>query len=247
MKAEVLISLISAVGLHAGLFCVGGGHRDLPRSTTEIEIGLEAGDDAPPAVSASETPAATEEQITETVETQPVELPTPPAPPVEADAPAPPDESPAPEPMETPPPASPVFEKPVEVPPSVTPAKPEPAPRKIEKAVSTKKSSKATRSSSSEGGGGRGSNISSARYRYRAPLRYPSSAFSQHVGGTVVLTIQINESGRATDVTVKKSSGNNDLDAAAVQCARSSRYEPYRVNGLPEPCSVVAPFQFDPR
>ena len=251
MKAEILISLISAVSLHAGLFCIGGGHHDLPHSATEIEIGLEAGVDEPATGAVDEAPSTVDQPTEESVEAQQV---LPPEPPQESPPAVPaPSDAPAQEPADQPPPP-PAEPAPVQQ--AAVPAKPAPEPSKSSrpqpktaKTVASSVSKKGSKASgtASAGGSGRGSNISSARYRFRAPLRYPAAAFSKHIGGTVVLTIEINESGRALNVLVKQSSGHRDLDAAAVQCALASRYEPYRVNGQAEPCSVVAPFRFEPR
>lgn len=245
MKAEILISLISAVSLHAGLFCIGGGHRDLPASATEIEIGLEAGDSALSNASTEETGPACEEPANEVVEQsdplppEPEPVTQPPAPPV----PEAPKEMPAeqvPPHAEEPPQTSPGV---AEEPPAPVAPKPVAVVKKVSKSGSTRSSK--TSGMASSAGSGHGSNISSARYRFRAPLRYPATAFAQHVGGTVVLTIEINASGRAVNASVKQSSGHRELDASAIQCAMASRYEPYRVNGQSEPCSVVAPFLFE--
>ncbi len=86
----------------------------------------------------------------------------------------------------------------------------------------------------------------SAQYRFRAPLHYPATALRKNIGGRIILSIAINENGNATDVQVKLSSGNSALDDAAISCARASRYEPPRVNGLPQSCQVDAPFDFKP-
>ena len=252
MKAEILISLISAVSLHAGLFCIGGGHRDLPHSATEIEIGLEAGDEAAATGVVDEPSSPVEPPTSETVEAQQV---LPPEPPPEPIAPTPaPSEAPAPEPADHPPVTpepAPVVQPQAIAKADPLPVKPVPnrSSTKVIKATASKKTGNAGKPSglASSGGIGRGSNISSARYRFRAPLRYPASALAQHAGGTVVLVIEINDAGRAVDVVVRQSSGHRDLDASAVQCALASRYEPYRVNGQAEPCSVVAPFRFEPR
>ena len=250
MKTEIILSLISAVGLHAGLFCVGGGHQVRPVASAEIEVGLEAGDGAPATSVVGDAPEATDQASAEEVLPE-GDGPPPPAPAVPTPAPVPqPVASPAPEPVATTQavedlPPAPAPSAPVETPPA-------PVKTEIKKVVKTgataaKKAGKSVASRASSGGAaGGGSRVSSARYRLRAPLRYPAAAFAKHIGGTVVLTIQIDESGRAKDVSVRQGSGNRDLDAAAMQCAMASRYEPYRVNGQPEPCSVVAPFRFDP-
>ncbi|MEI6535913.1 MAG: energy transducer TonB, partial [Verrucomicrobiaceae bacterium] len=94
------------------------------------------------------------------------------------------------------------------------------------------------------GGGGVAENVSSVRYRERASLSYPVSALRQKIGGTVVLLVEIDTTGHATSVTVRQSSGQPDLNAAAIRCARQSTYEPYRVNGIARPCRVEAPFEF---
>jgi TonB family protein len=57
-------------------------------------------------------------------------------------------------------------------------------------------------------------------------LNYPDSAWEAGIEGTVTLRFTITEEGRVRDIAVEESSGNADLDAAAVECARPWRYRP---------------------
>ncbi len=99
--------------------------------------------------------------------------------------------------------------------------------------------SQSTESKITSGGG-----TTSAKYRSRASLTYPSSALRQRAGGRVVLSVDLDENGKAISVSVIVSSGRADLDAAATACARQSTYEPYRNNGIAQSSRVEAPFEF---
>ena len=66
---------------------------------------------------------------------------------------------------------------------------------------------------------------------FNAPPAYPSSAQASGEQGDVVLDVEVNDAGRARDVRVKRSSGFDDLDNAAIETALNWRYIPAVVNG----------------
>jgi len=55
---------------------------------------------------------------------------------------------------------------------------------------------------------------------------YPEAARQASVSGTVLLKVEILENGRAGDVSVKKSSGNDSLDESAVTAVDKWRFTP---------------------
>jgi protein TonB len=63
--------------------------------------------------------------------------------------------------------------------------------------------------------------------------------------GTVTLSISVSASGTVTDATVVKSSGNDELDQAAIQWVKSHwRYKPAIRNGQPAGGTVQANVRF---
>lgn len=229
MKAQIMFSICASVGLHVGgalLVPWPDGGRDAQDGVVQVTLeitGESPASEAPFVVSEPtaepETPAISEPKFTESVvqEAPPVELKEEaPATVLVAESPRTIRQNP-PLPAKTP---------------SIAAASAEPASK-------TKTTASATiRSGSSV-------SISGVRYRQRAALSYPISALRQRIGGSVVLLVNINENGRATGISVQRSSGNADLDQAAIKCARYSSYEPYRVHGVAQPSRVEAPFQFD--
>jgi TonB family protein len=63
--------------------------------------------------------------------------------------------------------------------------------------------------------------------------QYPISALQTGTEGAVVVTFKITPQGNATDVSVFESSGNADIDAASIVCARDWQYRPAVKNGVP--------------
>lgn len=238
MKLDFAIALCAALGFHAGaLWLVPGADHESP-AATEIEVGLEsgqgvAGEPVPEELAAPPLPVP--QPVTEKAFT-PVQPETSPANVVEDAATV----KPGP-PLEHPPPSkssATLMEQPLAAP----AASPATAPVKKPAAKATTKASSV---SSHSRGVSPGSSVTTARYRFRAPLRYPASALRQHAGGLAILGIELDAAGRVARITVRQSTGHADLDAAAVECARRSRYEPYRVNGIAQPCRVDAPFRFE--
>jgi TonB family protein len=62
---------------------------------------------------------------------------------------------------------------------------------------------------------------------------YPPEAIAVHAEGTTVVGFTITESGKTAEVKVAKSSGNADLDNAAVTCISRWLYRPAQKDGKP--------------
>lgn len=69
---------------------------------------------------------------------------------------------------------------------------------------------------------------------------YPAAAIQAHAEGTTLLSFTITAEGTVKDVKIAKSSGNGDLDDAAVKCAAEWQYRPPIRDGKPaeEPWQV---------
>jgi TonB family protein len=62
---------------------------------------------------------------------------------------------------------------------------------------------------------------------------YPPEAMKANIEGTVLVGFMVKVSGSVSDIKVLKSSGNKDLDDAAVTCVTHWRYKPAIDNGAP--------------
>ncbi|HTT97121.1 MAG TPA: TonB family protein [Rhizomicrobium sp.] len=62
---------------------------------------------------------------------------------------------------------------------------------------------------------------------------YPKAAIDAHAQGTTLMSFRVTADGSTKDVTVTKSSGNADLDAAAQTCVAQWKYRPAMSNGAP--------------
>jgi TonB family protein len=62
---------------------------------------------------------------------------------------------------------------------------------------------------------------------------YPQSALEGHIEGTTTLAFHIAIDGSVKGISVFRTSGNSDLDQAAIGCASSWRYLPALQNGQP--------------
>lgn len=63
------------------------------------------------------------------------------------------------------------------------------------------------------------------------PLLYPPEAKADHVEGTVVLRIHVDQAGNV--VAAAKLSGPDVLVPAAIEAAKRFKYQPYLLNGMP--------------
>ena len=79
-----------------------------------------------------------------------------------------------------------------------------------------------------------------------SPVSYPSSLFEQEVGGTVVLRLFVAEDGSVvTDSTrIVESSGQTQLDSAALVGVTAMQFAPARQNGRPVATLFLQPVHF---
>lgn len=89
--------------------------------------------------------------------------------------------------------------------------------------------------------------IEGARLRTRVapPPHYPSLALRRKLEGTVTLRVLVAADGRASEVTIERSSGHRVLDEAARRRVLDHwRFEPATRNGIPVPAIGLLPIQF---
>lgn len=98
-------------------------------------------------------------------------------------------------------------------------------------------------SGESSGSGGTGETAGPQILSAPAPV-YPESARQSGASGTVLVGLDINETGTVSDAWVESSSGNDALDRAAVQAVLSWQFIPARQNGLPVPVRTRVPVIF---
>lgn len=77
------------------------------------------------------------------------------------------------------------------------------------------------------------------------PPAYPKAAFENSISGKVVLRIEVNAQGQATDVKVETSQPQGVFDAAAVEAARQWNFTPAQKDGQAIAGSVRVPIWFD--
>lgn len=78
----------------------------------------------------------------------------------------------------------------------------------------------------------------------RGPPRYPPAAVRRRLQGVVVARVEVRADGSVGDIVVLKSSGHEELDAAAMQSLRESRYHPAYDKGVPVDSRIEVPTSF---
>ena len=73
---------------------------------------------------------------------------------------------------------------------------------------------------------------------------YPPAAARSREEGTVMLLVQVDASGRPTDVSVETRSRSRDLDRAAIDAVRGWTFEPAIRDGKPQASAVRIPVEF---
>lgn len=81
--------------------------------------------------------------------------------------------------------------------------------------------------------------------RQMNPPRYPSEEARAGISGTTVLVVHVQATGVVSEVFVEKSSGNRNLDKAAIDAARTWRFNPGSELGKAVPGRVRVPVIFD--
>ncbi len=73
--------------------------------------------------------------------------------------------------------------------------------------------------------------------------QYPPEALEQQLEGTVVMLIDISETGEVTEVQITQSAGHG-FDEAALAAVRQFQFEPAEVDGAPAPVRIEYAYQF---
>lgn len=73
---------------------------------------------------------------------------------------------------------------------------------------------------------------------------YPGTALRRGAEGEVLVRVRVGPDGRPAGIELARSSGDRDLDRAAVQAVRGWRFQPALANGQPVAAWVVVPVQF---
>jgi protein TonB len=86
--------------------------------------------------------------------------------------------------------------------------------------------------------------IDGADYLRPPSPRYPVAAKRARVQGVVLLRVLIDREGRPCEVRVHRSSGSEQLDAAARESVLQALFKPYRENGESRSAQVIIPIEF---
>ena len=100
------------------------------------------------------------------------------------------------------------------------------------------------------GGGGGGGLIGNDMDSPPTPVskiqpNYPSSLLSKGIGGKVLVTCVVDENGKVVSTSIKKSSGNAELDKAAVNAVTKWKFKPAQKAGRNLRATCVVPFNFE--
>ena len=98
--------------------------------------------------------------------------------------------------------------------------------------------------SAGNGNGGGNGVFSPARYSRCPAPPFPAEARKLKLHGTVLLLVDVDESGRPGAIAVRHSSGHEMLDSAALRAVRAWRFEPARLSGKPVSSRVEVPVRF---
>lgn len=79
------------------------------------------------------------------------------------------------------------------------------------------------------------------------PIEYPVDLWDQDLEGTTVLRLRVSDTGQVDSVEVEESSGHDALDRAALDGARSLRFEPGRKDGQRVRMWASLPVEFSRR
>lgn len=78
------------------------------------------------------------------------------------------------------------------------------------------------------------------------PPAYPEALACDDIGGQTVLNVTVGAQGRPTNVRIKQSSGQPELDAAAVEGVKAWQFRAATRNGQPIPSDLQVPVTFKP-
>jgi protein TonB len=77
------------------------------------------------------------------------------------------------------------------------------------------------------------------------PIEYPASAVSAKEEGTVLVTAEVDVSGRAVGGKLSRSSGYQNLDTAALRSIAGWSFSPAMKDGKPMAQEIVVPIAFN--
>ena len=132
---------------------------------------------------------------------------------------------------------------------SAVPSSPGSSPKREERAGNgSARKHAAGRRGAGEGSGsgsglGKGSATAPRPLATRVPA-YPWSARKNGIEGVVLVRVQVSESGRVQASSVHRSSGHDDLDAAAVACVAKWSFSPGQSGGRPVAAEAVVRVSF---
>lgn len=86
--------------------------------------------------------------------------------------------------------------------------------------------------------------VDAVDYLRATPPRYPAAAKRARSQGTVLVRVLIDTEGHPRDVSVHRSSGSSQLDAAACDSIRVWLFKPHRENGVPRMVQAIVPVEF---
>jgi TonB family protein len=86
--------------------------------------------------------------------------------------------------------------------------------------------------------------IAQPNYLKNSAPEYPAAARRRHEEGLVVLNVEVTPEGHARKVNIKKSSGFDLLDNAAVNAVENWEFEPARVGSVSLESEVEVPIRF---
>lgn len=78
-------------------------------------------------------------------------------------------------------------------------------------------------------------------------LKYPETPFKEGIGGYTVVSFTVTKNGTIDDIKIRKSSGNEELDAEAVRAIKAGiteKWTPGTVGGKPVDCQYTLPVKF---
>ena len=79
----------------------------------------------------------------------------------------------------------------------------------------------------------------------KLPPTYPSSLLSKGIGGRVLVTCTVDDTGRVVSTSIKQSSGHPDLDKAATNAVSKWKFKPGMKSGKKTKATCIVPFNFE--
>lgn len=77
------------------------------------------------------------------------------------------------------------------------------------------------------------------------PPQYPSSLLQKKITGKVIVACVVDASGKISGTSIRQSSGQRELDQAALTAVSRWKFKPAQKAGKPVKGSVLVPFNFE--